>query len=201
AAPTATDVLEAPASRIASVKRIWEPPGARMPASANAHTPLRSTSPRAPSTPAATRHTASPVMIVAAAAASAPGIRTSAIRSATVIAPNRAAEASASATGSTRRRPYKSEGALSGAFALTGRCDELDALAHFLLGLFPLVLALADLLLGLTFLLAHLVVGELAFLLLQLALDAILCTCHDDPLLCRSTRDFSPANRAVNRLR
>src|SRR5436190_599885 len=58
----------------------------------------------------------------------------------------------------------------------------LDALAHFLLSLFQLLLTPSPLLLGLALLLAKLVVGELALLLLELTLGPVDLTSHRRPL-------------------
>ena len=76
----------------------------------------------------------------------------------------------------------KREGARSGAFAgIPQRSPALHPVARFLLDVFRLVLGLAPLLLGLALLLTHLVVGELAFLLLQLAFDPVSLATHLDP--------------------
>ena len=87
AAPTTTEVREAPTSRTASVKRICEPPGASRPASRNGQAPWRSwrTSAAATATASATRTVAS----AAPPASARPGAPS---RSATVIPPNSAAE-------------------------------------------------------------------------------------------------------------
>src|SRR3954467_4306167 len=79
-------------------------------------------------------------------------------------------------------RLRKRRGAPKGASDRSGKRRVLHAVAHFLLRVVELVLAFAPLLLGLAFLLTHLVVGELAFLLLQLALDPVHFAGHADPL-------------------
>src|SRR4029079_15114665 len=94
-------------------------------------------------------------------------------------------------------RPENDEGAQSGAFVGTQESRELHPLADLVLGVFSLVLGLAPLLLGLALLLAHLVVGELAFLLLQLAFDFVGFASHLDPL--RWVRPISPADRLPKR--
>src|SRR5687767_13025693 len=77
--------------------------------------------------------------------------------------------------------PKKKEGARWAPSLGEGRASCLDPLADFLLTLFPLLLGLAHLLLGLALLLTHLVVGQFAFLLLQLSFDLVALTSHGRP--------------------
>ena len=103
ATPKATDAREAPASRIATVMKRFESPGAIAPASRNGARPSSVTP---PCTAAATQSTAN-VAICMSRAPTAAGTRggTSAKRTATGIAPKHAAETSARATASTTRAP------------------------------------------------------------------------------------------------
>ena len=100
AVPTVTDVRDGPASRTARVKRSCEQPGPSTPARRKGQIPARSISPAATKG----RVTSSAAAIVSSAPASASGSRASANRSATVIEPKSAADASASTTASTGQR-------------------------------------------------------------------------------------------------
>src|SRR5918992_3262458 len=111
AVPTTTDAREEPASRIASVKSICETPGASSPASAKTASSLgRASSPVPGSTTAPTATTRRATAVVATAPVSASGCARSATRRATVIAPKRKAETSASRTAATAGAPYSAAG-------------------------------------------------------------------------------------------
>ena len=107
ALPTTTAVREAPASRTASTKKICETPGARSPASAKtASSRGRASSPVPGSSAAATPATSTATTVLATAPTSGSGCPRSATRSATVIAPNRNADPSASRMAAIGGPPY-----------------------------------------------------------------------------------------------
>ena len=98
AAPTATEVREAPISRTASVKSACDPPGARSPVRRNGHAPCRSCRTREAAT--ATASATTTVASVAPPASGSPRIPS---RNATVMPPKSAAEPSASRTAAIGR--------------------------------------------------------------------------------------------------
>ena len=102
AVPKIIDTRDDPDSWIATVTRIWAAPGESSPASRNGQADERCTPRAGVSAAAATSATTSAVAEVANVASATSGSRSSAIRSATLIAPKRSADASASATAAIR---------------------------------------------------------------------------------------------------
>ena len=130
AVPTSTEVRDGPASRTASVNSTCDPPGPMMPASANTQIPERSGMPsRTASAAAKASVTASAGIIVSTAPTSALAPPASAKRSATVIAPNRAAEQTARSTASTACEATRVADPRVEAYArlLVGRCIDAQA--------------------------------------------------------------------------
>ena len=102
AVPKIIDTREDPDSLIATVTKIWAAPGESSPASRNGHADERWRPRAGVSAVAATSATTSAVPAVAIVPSAASGSRSSAIRSATLIAPKKSADASASATAAIR---------------------------------------------------------------------------------------------------
>ena len=98
AVPTVTEVRDAPASRTPNVKRIWAIPGASSPARTNGHALARSQSPRAKLTTSVTE--AAGTIVNSDPTSGGTPVR-SAIRTRTVIAPNRKAESAPRTTALT----------------------------------------------------------------------------------------------------
>ena len=102
ALPATTEVREAPISLTASVKKIWETPGASRPATAKiASSFVLTGSPPPRSNAIAATATSAATTVLATAPTSGSGCRLSAARSATVMAPKETADARARRIAST----------------------------------------------------------------------------------------------------